>query len=136
MAFDMSTSEEVMMALTCSRLMTIALSLPKIVEGYESKGSKTLRSRGCSPVRRMIGCFPTSSCCDLPSAFTTSHSLTAAVAAAAPFRLAGVSCGGGPATAAATFDARGPLMVVVVAAVVGFPPGDLIDPEMIASSSS
>ena len=71
--FTINTSLAVIMALMCSKLITIALSLPSIVDGYDNTGSRTRRSRAGSPVRRITECFPSSSRCDCPDSNTTSH---------------------------------------------------------------
>lgn len=79
------TSEAVMMALTCSKLTTIALSRPRMEEGYERTGSRTLRSRAGNPVRRIMECFPTSSSRACPVSDTTIQLFTPVVPT--PFRL-------------------------------------------------
>lgn len=79
------SSEAVMMALTCSKLTTIALSRPRMEEGYERTGSRTLRSRAGNPVRRIMECFPTSSSRACPVSDTTIQLFTPVVPT--PFRL-------------------------------------------------
>lgn len=65
----------VMMALMCSKLTTMALSRPTIVEGYDSMGSRTRRSLAASPVRRIITGLPASTTSLSPSLSITSHVL-------------------------------------------------------------
>lgn len=79
------SSEAVMMALTCSKLTTMALSRPRMEEGYERTGSRTLRSRAGNPVRRIMECFPTSSSRACPVSDTTIQLFTPVVPT--PFRL-------------------------------------------------
>lgn len=95
----MSTSVAVMMALTCSKLTTIARSRPRIVDGYDSAGSRTLRSRAGKPVRRMMVCFPSSSRRDPPESETTIHALIAV-----PFLRAVVPWGAGAAAIACCWE--------------------------------
>ena len=73
------------MALTCSKLTTMALSRPRMEEGYERTGSRTLGSRAGNPVRRIMECFPTSSSRECPVSDTTIQLFTAVVPT--PFRL-------------------------------------------------
>jgi len=70
------TSWAVMMALMCSKLMTMALSRPRRVEGYERRGSNMRRSRAGRPVRRMMACFPASTTSVSPFPSSSSHCLT------------------------------------------------------------
>lgn len=79
------SSEAVMMALTCSKLTTMALSRPRMEEGYERTGSRTLGSRAGNPVRRIMECFPTSSSRECPVSDTTIQLFTPVVPT--PFRL-------------------------------------------------
>uniref|UniRef100_A0A2P2KNG2 Uncharacterized protein n=1 Tax=Rhizophora mucronata TaxID=61149 RepID=A0A2P2KNG2_RHIMU len=65
-----------MMALMCSKLMTMALSRPSTVDGYDRSGSRIRRSRAGNPVRRMIACFPASTTCDCPVDSSSSHART------------------------------------------------------------
>ena len=69
------TSCAVMMALTCSKFMSIALSLPTIVDEYDSSGSSIRRSRAATPVRRIITCLLASTASLSPPAPTTAHVL-------------------------------------------------------------
>lgn len=74
------TSWAVMMALMCSRFITIALSLPSTVDGHRRTGSRIRRSRAGRPVRRMMACFPASKTWELPSESISSHARTLVVA--------------------------------------------------------
>lgn len=64
------------MALMCSKLMTMALSRPRRVEGYDKRGSNIRRSRAGSPVLLMMACFPASTTSVSPLPSRTSHCLT------------------------------------------------------------
>lgn len=63
----------VMMALMCSKFTTMACSRPRIVEGYESCGSRILRSRAGKHARRMMACFPASTICSLQQTSPTNN---------------------------------------------------------------
>lgn len=65
----------VMMALMCSRFTTMACSRPRIVEGYESCGSRILRSRAGKHARRMMACFPASTICSLQQTSPTNNTI-------------------------------------------------------------
>ena len=70
------TSWAVMIALMCSRFITIARSRPNTVDGYERSGSKIRRSRAGRPVRLMIACLPASITSAWPVESTTIQALT------------------------------------------------------------
>lgn len=74
--FSKRTSWAVMMALMCSKLMTMARSRPRTVDGYERSGSRIRRSRAGRPVRRMMACLPASTTWACPLESSSSHGRT------------------------------------------------------------
>ncbi|KAK7845555.1 cytochrome p450 81d1, partial [Quercus suber] len=64
------------MALIFSRLITMALSRPKMLDGYDRTGSRLRRSLPGKPVRLMISDFPASNTWAWPVVFSTNQART------------------------------------------------------------